>query len=98
MTVSSKNRGHLIVEEEKDVWVYCDTKELVSSNKDRDCGFCNCKQTKEGHDGCLGTLKFAMNACCGHGSTREAFVQFSKVFRISGIFAVIYIWVSNVRL
>ncbi len=40
------------------------------------CGHCNLKRTKEGHDGCIGTLKGVMNACCGHGETKVAYVQF----------------------
>lgn len=41
------------------------------------CGHCNKKRTPEGHDGCIGTLKNVMNACCGHGEERVAYVQFN---------------------
>ncbi len=58
-------------------WVFSDTGELVSDVwTDRPCGHCNKMNTKEGHDGCLGTLPFVMNACCGHGVVSAAFVQF----------------------
>ena len=40
------------------------------------CNYCGLPNTKEGHDGCIGTLKNVMNACCGHGHTRAAYVQF----------------------
>lgn len=40
------------------------------------CGYCGVSRTKEGHDGCLGTLENVMNACCGHGELGMAYVQF----------------------
>lgn len=40
------------------------------------CLHCNKSRTVEGHDGCIGTLKNVMNACCGHGETNMAYVQF----------------------
>ena len=46
------------------------------------------RNTKEGHDGCLGTLPGIMNACCGHGDIDEAYVQFDKENRIAGSAAV----------
>ena len=80
-----KHRGHRIIEKEKDIWVYYDTKKLVNSDKDRDCGKCSQPNTKEGHDPCLGTLKYAMNACCGHGKLAEASVQLPNGFCIRGL-------------
>ncbi|GJM84307.1 hypothetical protein HMSSN139_68030 [Paenibacillus sp. HMSSN-139] len=70
-------RGHRI-EFIDGVWVYSDTKEPTVINgeyNERPCGQCGMHQTKEGHDSCLGTLKGVMNACCGHGHTRDAYVQ-----------------------
>jgi hypothetical protein len=40
------------------------------------CGHCEKKRTSEGHDGCIGTLENVMNACCGHGESNLAYVQF----------------------
>lgn len=41
------------------------------------CAKCGLGPTAEGHDGCLGTLPDSvMNACCGHGNDRQAYVQF----------------------
>ncbi|KKM15019.1 hypothetical protein LCGC14_1700300 [marine sediment metagenome] len=68
-------RGHPI-QMIDDVWVYSDTKESVASRKDRPCGSCGLANTAEGHDGCLGALKNLMNACCGHGNIREAYIQY----------------------
>lgn len=48
------------------------------------CSHCNIKRTKEGHDGCLGTVIGVMNACCGHGKTQEAYVQFFDQYCIRG--------------
>jgi hypothetical protein len=58
-------------------YVYEDTGErTVDGWETRPCGHCGKPFTAEGHDGCLGTLPFLMNACCGHGIRREAYVQF----------------------
>lgn len=40
------------------------------------CGHCGLHRTKQGHDGCIGELDSVMNACCGHGETSAAYVQF----------------------
>ena len=40
------------------------------------CDHCGLKRTKEGHDGCIGTLDGVANACCGHGEINAAYVQF----------------------
>ena len=66
-------------------WIYCDTKKLtVDTWQDRSCGRCGKFLTKEGHDACLGTLPGIMNACCGHGDNRDAYVQFLDEFSIHG--------------
>lgn len=85
----SKLRGHSI-EYINNEWVYSDTKKpTVSTFKDRSCGHCNKENIPEGHDACLGTLKGIMNACCGHGVLKEAYVQFLDGFSIRGEDAVI---------
>lgn len=40
------------------------------------CLNCKKKRTKEGYDGCIGELPNVMNACCGHGETKMAYIQF----------------------
>jgi len=41
--------------------------------------------TDEGHDGCLGTLPGPiMNACCGHGNWKIAYIQYWDRPRIHG--------------
>ena len=66
-------------------WVYSDTKEpTVETWQNRPCGFCGKYNTPEGHDACLGTLPGVMNACCGHGQTGDAYVQFSDGHAVYG--------------
>lgn len=43
---------------------------------ERSCGNCGKENTKEGHDGCIGTIPNIMNACCGHGDTDGAYIQY----------------------
>lgn len=43
---------------------------------DYKCNYCGLEKTKEGHDGCIGTLIGVANACCGHGVIEDAYVQF----------------------
>lgn len=73
---TSKHRGNEI-EYLNGKWLYSDTKETVPINYlSRPCGNCGKNYTEEGHDGCLGTLQGLMNACCGHGKSDFAYVQF----------------------
>lgn len=58
-------------------YVFADTWEFVSETyKSRPCGYCGKADTLEGYDGCIGHIPGALNACCGHGNTDEAYVQF----------------------
>lgn len=83
-------RGHPI-EQLNGTWVFADTKEpTITTWKQRPCGHCGLHNTKEGHDGCLGTLNGVMNACCGHGDVDDAYIQFSNGFIIRGIYAKRY--------
>ncbi|MGP9796185.1 hypothetical protein ACT3UJ_02320 [Halomonas sp. 86] len=54
------------------------TPDMAGSGQRGICAKCGLPPTPEGHDGCLGTLdeKLVMNACCGHGNDRQAYVQF----------------------
>ena len=84
-------RGHKIECEDRGddkIWVYSDTKEEVSLNTQRDCGFCGRPRTPEDHDGCLGALEGLMNACCGHGLPENAYVQFQNGEIVDGLEAV----------
>ena len=58
-------------------WIFCDDGQPVPNAwYKKPCGHCLKPRTKEGHDGCLGTLEGVRNACCGHGVVNEAYVQF----------------------
>lgn len=76
-------RGHKI-ELHEGVYVYSDTKQPVPGNVNRACGHCGLENTKEGHDGCLGTLPYVMNACCGHGNDSDAYVQGLDGYSVHG--------------
>lgn len=66
-------------------WFFCDNGQPVKETwKQRPCGHCGLPDTDEGHDGCLGTLPDVMNACCGHGVTKDAYIQYSDGSRIGG--------------
>lgn len=84
-----KLRGHDVIKVDGEFF-YCDDMTPTAGNY-RDCGFCGKADTPEGHDGCLGTLSGVMNACCGHGEDRSAYVQFSDGSRIAGEEAMKYI-------
>ena len=69
------------------------TSEMAGSGQFGICAKCKKGPTREGHDGCIGTLPApnVMNACCGHGRASGAYVQFTDKPRISGYEALRYI-------
>lgn len=70
-------------------WYFLDTNEAVATTwKRRACGYCNMKNTLEGHDGCIGHLPGVMNACCGHGEQAAAYIQFPDGSIIRGLKAI----------
>lgn len=75
MVVKSHLRGHP-VEYINDEWIFSDTKELTASNPRSICGNCGRERTKEGYDACLGYIRGAIYACCGHGNKKEAYTMF----------------------
>ncbi len=81
-------RGHAIELDENEVWLYVDTKQPVSDDPERTCGSCKKPNNEEGHDACLGALPGVVNACCGHGVEKEAYVQLVGGESISGYEAV----------
>ena len=70
----NKLRGHKIVFKNGE-WLYADTMTPTVNNQ-RNCGECGKANTLDGHDGCLGGLPNVMNACCGHGDIKDAYVQY----------------------
>jgi len=81
----SRFRGYEIYKTGTGEWFFTDTDEPVASTwKQRNCGHCNKPNTPEGHDACLGKLPGVMNACCGHGESSEAYVQFTNGVMIRG--------------
>jgi len=47
-------------------WVYSDNKVPIDQ-EERPCTRCGRMPTPEGYDACLGYIKGASAACCGHG-------------------------------
>ncbi len=85
MTIKSTSRGWEIerittdVKKSIGIWVYSDTKERCFGKRDRrPCKHCGKEPTKEGYDACLGKIKNAVSACCGHG-VREGWVTIKKI-------------------
>ena len=76
MAAESRWRGHEMMQDGDGLWRYCDNGGLVSEDPDRDCGHCGLPTTAEGHNGCLGTISGATNACCGHGVECESYVDY----------------------
>lgn len=77
--MNSSFRGHKIYLDKHNTWRFSkDNREVKKHHKFMPCGHCGKSNTKEGHDGCLGTLdeNKVMNACCGHGKEGQAYVQF----------------------
>ena len=74
------------MEEINGVFYFADTGESVPDTwRNRPCGKCGQHNTPEGHDACLGTIAGpVMNACCGHGVTEEAYIQFNDETIIRG--------------
>ena len=78
----SNLRGHTVLFVGGE-WVYEDTR-TATVGEDRCCAACGEGRTKEGHDGCLGTIKGAKNACCGHGDAEDAYLQYEDGSCIRG--------------
>ena len=84
----SKFRGHGIYEQNRS-WYFSDNDELVSTTwMIRSCGHCDMENTPEGYDGCIGHLLGVMNACCGHGESAAAYIQFIDGSIIYGSLAI----------
>lgn len=80
-------RGHVITLVNGE-WLYKDTMTPTAGNE-RSCGHCGKCNTKEGHDGCLGTLPNVMNACCGHGVVGDSYIQYEDGTIIEGEEAIL---------
>jgi len=76
--MKSKFRGHEI-EERNGAFFFTDTGEPTAKTwKNRPCGYCGKHNTDKGHDACLGELPGVANACCGHGTQAESYIQFNN--------------------
>lgn len=85
MSAPDTYRGHRIeYDAAAATWRYVDTRAPVRTAPDRACGHCGRANTPEGHDACLGALPGVMNACCGHGDPRQAYIQFANGLIVRG--------------
>jgi hypothetical protein len=76
MAAHGHHRGHpMTYDEDAQIWRYDDDGTPVPDDPDRRCAHCNLPNREDGHDACLGHIEGVMNACCGHGRTDEAYVQ-----------------------
>lgn len=82
-TTKSKWRGHEI-ETRAGSWLYADTGVLVSDEPERKCGHCGAENRGDGHDACIAELPGVTNACCGHGSIEDSYIQFSNGVTVRG--------------
>jgi hypothetical protein len=65
--ITSHVRGNPIVFR-NERWEYEDGTPI--DKEERPCKRCGQLPTKEGYDACLGHIKGAKHACCGHGVTK----------------------------
>ncbi len=80
-------RGYEIHKEDGE-WLFSDTDEpVIFTWRQRPCGHCNMMNTPEEHDGCIGRLPGVMNACCGHGESKSAYIQFTTRLSLRGFVA-----------
>ena len=83
MTAKGKWRGHDI-DYRGDGWHYSDTGQSVPDNPGRECGHCQLPNRDDDCDPCIGKLPGVANACCGHGSPAESYIQFDNGITVRG--------------
>jgi hypothetical protein len=85
------NGNPLRFDEESWRWLYESDLVPTESVPIRPCPRCGQPPTSDGHDACLGTLMGVTNACCGHGNTDFAYVDFESGVSLRGEGAVKWI-------
>lgn len=77
-------RGWPIYKDGKGVWRFKDTDEpTVETWRSRSCGRCG-EHVNGKADPCLGELPGVANACCGHGNSTQAYIQFNNGVAVYG--------------
>lgn len=85
---NSHLRGHPIYFDGRR-YRFCDNDiPTVGTWQARPCGHCGLRNTLEGHDGCIGELPGVRNACCGHGESDKAYIQYTDGTAVQGEEAV----------
>lgn len=76
--------GNEITSKDGENFFYSSDNKTVDWYNIRKCPACGKKQTKEGHDACLGTLRGVRFACCGHHSSKgHPYVVFNNGLSIN---------------
>jgi len=85
MTARDKHRGWEVhFDEYTKRWVYSDNNESIEEEPQRPCVRCGAVFSLNQPDACLGHIEGVRNACCGHGSSEEAYIQFHDKTCIRG--------------
>lgn len=71
--ITAHKRGHLIIFT-GGRWVYADN-QVPIDEEERACIKCGKMPTPEGYDACLGYIKDATSACCGHGIEKPYIIK-----------------------
>lgn len=84
-TARAEHRGHPIVFIDG-TWVYEDNLRPIPSygGEDRPCAKCGELPIDGLYDSCIGKLPGVKNACCGHGNTGRAYIQFENGTTVRG--------------
>ena len=94
MTATMTHRGHQIYYDSKTfTWRYADNDEAIENNE-RPCKRCGHLPTQEGYDYCLGHIKGAKSACCGHG-IKEGFVMYDRSFQKNNLQSIPERWTES---
>lgn len=84
----SQLNGHDIEHNGRE-WIFSDTGEsTIKTHTNRPCGNCGKHKTKDDHDHCIANLRGVSNACCGHGDTDSAYIQYDSGLIVRGSEAV----------
>jgi hypothetical protein len=80
----SKLRGYEIEEKDGEFFYKDNGNSTAETWKERPCGHCGKHNTDKDHDACLVELPGVLNACCGHGSRDESYIQFENGVIVRG--------------
>lgn len=84
MTATGITKGHTIYYDGTK-WCWVDSEEGLDPVPEMiPCAHCGLESRQYEPDPCLGVLPGVANACCGHGNSKDAYVQFLNGVIIRG--------------